>query len=214
MVVDMDDATEERRDYIKDAWADVAVTLAFVAASLFVAYLDSRIHHQSTLTRITVTSFEFGFAVAVINHVVLILWNRTVLGKLGRHLLARRRAKRNKPDGGVPSTGKQISDSLPNSRSAQEGAVDMTSSRSLLAPRPGGAGKRAVISLTLAVLATLACSVFVWLKQESTLRAWSYVGTIVFFSVFSRKSIGYFLLTSAVAGSLWGAERRRGNHET
>ena len=77
-------ASAERRDYIFDAWADVAVTLALATATVIARALEYEAKHLNVWVRISLLSLEIGSALAVVDHVSKMLWYRTLIGSLCR----------------------------------------------------------------------------------------------------------------------------------
>jgi hypothetical protein len=80
------ESAQERRQYVADAWADTAVTVAAVTAAIGVGVLDYVTHHKGIGLKVTILAAEFGTALLVIDHVAKMVWYRTFIGSFLRWL--------------------------------------------------------------------------------------------------------------------------------
>lgn len=167
----MDEAAKERREYVLDAWADVLVTTAFVIATLLVTALGHRVRHPSVVQHIALWAFEVGFTVAVVNHVLRMLWYRTVVGPLCKKIY-RSRPKRRGGAGGrrrmdrrreAPNTDHQPP--LPDVAAAVGPSADGGFRFALVHPAPGGAGARAAESFVLGFVGGVLTVVYLTLTR-------------------------------------------------
>jgi hypothetical protein len=177
-----DPEAKERRDYVLDAWADVAVTCAFVLGTLLVAALRSLLKDESRLETITINTFEVGFMIAVINHVLGILWNRTYLGKILRWLFGRQRP-RPPGEGGDPGrAAREIGRRSPfQGRSPFRPPASGDELRRLemrlpipqrgrfatVYPQAGGALRRSIRSFYIAVAGAIGCFAYLLFTTSS-----------------------------------------------
>jgi hypothetical protein len=182
---------DQRNQYVFDAWADVLVTIAFATGELVTSGVDALVHHENGIERVTLVALEIGFAVMVINHLVMLIWYRTFVGSLVRQWLASRKEK----GGGGPGAG-----------AAPPGGGD--SETPLPRPEPGHALDRALVSGGLGLGAALFAALVLGLSGGDTsngfLRTLALLGGIVFFN---RKVAEYTGL--GAIGASWVAKHRK-----
>ena len=162
------DADGERRQYVLDACADVAVTLLFLGSEVGFSIFDKHVRSQAEITKLTIGAFQIGFAVAVVSHVCRILWHRTFVGLWCRKLGGWYRNRKNliDPNDGddgppLPGGGGPLRPSDPRVRHEPQATRPDPLIRSagraphavLIHPAPGHAIDRATDSARLGLLA-------------------------------------------------------------